>query len=128
MFKCFNMTVLILSIAVWKKIAKCNNWNTRLICWLYSKSTILRSDNTSQITLFSRECFLRHYRGQLNSVKKTNKRKRNNLKMPSFWQYLTVQVVLTERKKRSLITIFYQLLKVTEKKAWNFRKWEGKSG
>ena len=53
----------------------------------------------------------------MNSVKKTNKRKRNkNLKMRSFWQYLTVQIVLTERKT-SLITIFPQLIKIIETKA-----------
>ena len=60
-------------------------------------------------------------------IKKTNKQKRNkNLKMPSFWQYLTVQIVLTVRKT-SLITIFPQLLKIIEN-AWNFRKWDWKSG
>ena len=64
----------------------------------------------------------------LNSMKKTNKRTWNkNLKMPSFWQYLTVQIVLTERKT-SLITVFPKMLKIMAKKAWNFRKWEGKSG
>ena len=50
-----------------------------------------------------------------------------NLKMASFWLYLTVQIVLTERKA-SLITAFPQLLKITPKKACHFWKWEGKSG
>ena len=40
-------------------------------------------------------------------------------------QYLTVQTVLKKRKK-SLITVFPQLLKIMAKKAWNFRKWESK--
>ena len=72
--------------------------------------------------------FMPLWRTIINSVKKTNKRKRNkNLKMPSFWQYLTVQIVLTERKT-SLITVFPKMLKIMAKKAWNFRKWEGKSG
>ena len=39
-------------------------------------------------------------------------------------QYLTVQIVLIERKT-SLNAIFPQLLKILAKKAWNFRKWEG---
>ena len=37
--------------------------------------------------------------------------------MISFWQYLTVQIVLIERKT-SLITFFHQLLKIMAKKAW----------
>ena len=40
------------------------------------------------------------WRTIISSVKKTNKWKRNNLKMPSFWQYLTVQIRLTERKTK----------------------------
>ena len=43
--------------------------------------------------------------------------------MASSWQYLTVQIVLTERKA-SLITVFPQLLKKLAKNASNFRKWE----
>ena len=38
----------------------------------------------------------------------------------------SIQIVLTERKT-SLINIFPQLLKIIEKKAWNFRKLEGKA-
>ena len=50
--------------------------------------------------------------------------KRNkNLEMANFWQYLTVQIVLTERNT-SLIIVFLQLLKIMAKKAWNFRKWD----
>ena len=41
--------------------------------------------------------------------------------MASYWQYLTVQIVLTERKT-SLITVFVQLLKIMANKARNFRK------
>ena len=104
--------------------------------WFFVKPTschwslsILRSDITSQITLFSRECFFTPlWRAIINSVKKTKKGKRNkNLKMPRFWQYLTVQILLTDRKT-NLMTIFPQLFKIIEKKAWNFRKWETKSG
>ena len=36
--------------------------------------------------------------------------------MTSFWQYLTVQIMLTERKA-SQITAFLQFLKVMAKKA-----------
>ena len=36
--------------------------------------------------------------------------------MPGFWQYLTVQIVLTERKI-SLITVFPQLIEIIAKKA-----------
>ena len=46
--------------------------------------------------------------------------------MQFFVQYLTVQIVLTE-KTTSLITVFPQLLKTMANKAWHFRKWEGKS-
>ena len=72
--------------------------------WFFVKPTlcywslsILRSDITSQIRLFSRECFFTPlWRAIINSVKKTKKGKRNkNLKMPSFWQYLN----LTDREK-----------------------------
>ena len=41
--------------------------------------------------------------------------------MASYWQYLTVQIVLTERKT-SLITVFVQLLKIMANKARHFRK------
>ena len=41
--------------------------------------------------------------------------------MASYWQYLTVQIVLTERKT-SLITVFVQSLKIMANKARNFRK------
>ena len=47
--------------------------------------------------------------------KMITKWKRNkNMKMASFWQYLTGQIVLTERKT-SLITVFLQLLKIMAK-------------
>ena len=60
------------------------------------------------------------------AIEKTNRRKWNkNLKIPSFWQYLTVQIVLTERKT-CLITSFPQLLKIIENKAWNFESDKGK--
>ena len=41
--------------------------------------------------------------------------------MKSFGQYLTVQIVVTERKT-GLIASFPQLLKMIEKRGWNFRK------
>ena len=47
--------------------------------------------------------------------------------MQVFMQYLTVQIVLTQRKT-SLIAVFPQLLKIMAKKALNFQKGEGKSG
>ena len=72
--------------------------------------------------------FLHHYERQLKIVveqeagKKIRlekiiiKRQRNkNLKMASFWQYLTVQIVLIE-KKTSLINVFPELLKIMAKK------------
>ena len=40
-------------------------------------------------------------------------------------QYLTVQIMRTERKT-SLITVFPHLLKITAKKTWRFRKEKGK--
>ena len=41
-------------------------------------------------------------------------------KFQFFVQYLTVQIVLTERKT-SLFTVFLQLLKIMTKKAWNLK-------
>ena len=91
---------------------------------------ILRSDATSHITLFSPECFLRHYEGQWKTAveqelgKKIKSKKEIRLWKCKFSvQHLTVQIVLTERKT-SLITVFPQFLKIMAKKAWHFRKWD----
>ena len=66
--------------------------------------------------------------GQKDRLEKiiTKWKRKKNLKMPTFCASLTVQIVLIERKA-SLITVFPKMLKITTKKAWNFRRWEGKS-
>ena len=93
-------------------------------CYFYSPFRYHVTNHTFPTWMF----FMPLWRAIINSVKKANKRKRNeNLKMPHFWQYLTAQMALTERKT-SLTTIFPQLLKIIEKNAWNFWKREGKSG
>ena len=45
--------------------------------------------------------------------------------MAGFWQYLTVQILLTERKT-SLITAFLQLLKIWQKRLETFESDKGK--
>ena len=45
--------------------------------------------------------------------------------MEGFWQYLTVQIQLTERKT-SLITIFLQLLKIMARRLEPFKSEKGK--
>ena len=53
--------------------------------------------------------------------------KRNkNLKVANFRQYLNCSDCANREKDKS--TVFLLLLKIMAKKAWNFRKWEGKSG
>ena len=67
------------------------------------------------------------WRTIINSVKKNKQKWNKNLKMPSFWQYLTVKIVLTEsERKTSLITIHFPstAIKIIEKKAWNYQKWK----
>ena len=54
------------------------------------------------------------------------KRKRNNLKLPSFCAVFNCSNRADWQRKTNLITVFLKVLKIMAKKAWNFQKGEGK--
>ena len=90
-------------------------------------SDILCSDTASQITLFSRECFLCHYGGQVKTAVKQRrregrlekirkKRKRNNLKMPRLCAVFNCSNCADREKDKSNYH-FPKMLKIIGKKA-----------
>ena len=86
--------------------------------------SILRSDTTSQISPFSRECFIRHYGEQL----KTAVEQEAAEKMQSFCAVFNCSNYVDREKNKSNYRFLsiVQLLKILAKKAWNFESEKGK--